>query len=169
MLDELPMLFGSTCLVCIALMDRDERNTRTLAVGGTAYALLLCAIYFLFPQFFLVFFLGYGLSVSGMFVLSMMRIRDRDLPPVAAECCWASCFSYFFGFGLWCFENMFCKNIPMWLKLHAAWHILAGFGTYMWIQYALVLRALRLKKRPKLSSYLLIPYIRVTPGDDGNL
>ena len=60
----------------------------------------------------------------------------------------ASLCLYFFGVAIWLTENALCLEAPgqersvqpstkrtmQFLQLHAWWHLLAGLGTYTWIQ-----------------------------------
>ena len=57
---------------------------------------------------------------------------------------------YYGGLALWIFEIQFCDQLPFLgdlVPLHACWHILAGYGTYLWVQFMYVLQAAFLRRK----------------------
>ncbi|XP_071103911.1 alkaline ceramidase 3-like isoform X2 [Haliotis cracherodii] len=81
--------------------------------------------------------------------------------------------SYGMGFLLWNVDNTFCghlryarKNVlgaagPV-TELHAWWHLLAGFGTYLSFLFVTHTRYLYLKKQPKIKFlHGIAPYVTV--------
>jgi hypothetical protein len=65
------------------------------------------------------------------------------------------------GVVIWVFENVACPHIPTWWKLHALWHLLAGFGSYLWACSMLVLRAAAFSYPCALEWKWGMPYVAV--------
>ena len=65
------------------------------------------------------------------------------------------------GVVIWLFENGLCARLPQWWKLHALWHLLAGYASYLWVLSMIVWRAAMLGFVYSLQWQFGMPYIEV--------
>jgi len=100
----------------------------------------------------------YGVLVVVMILqASSMLYHDRETTSLKLFV--AGLILYGVGFLLWNIENQFCRTVqsvraavPSFLKpftqLHGWWHIMAGYATYMNIQFSIFHRLRVLKTSP---------------------
>ncbi|MES1912563.1 MAG: hypothetical protein MHM6MM_004818 [Cercozoa sp. M6MM] len=148
--DELPMLYACAILFYL-LMDMPHetqprllRFSRTsLAVFSSVYAVGMTALYAWFPENYSVFLIGYSLLLNSVTFLSAANLyfRWKELEHTRVRKLFVtSMIAYFSGAALWITDRHFCEVVQP-LQLHAWWHIAAGVGTFLWINFAVALRA----------------------------
>lgn len=143
LLDELPMLYGNAALLYISLED-----DRTPKYPGPALPLFLVAfttavtvVYLAFPAWYIIFLVSYSAILLLQVAIYVRTLRKEWISERARKLFWLSFASYFSGVFLWMLENAACQHLPGWWKLHAVWHLLAGTGTYLVIEFGLAVRA----------------------------
>eukprot|EP00756_Hemistasia_phaeocysticola_P057515 Hpha_TRINITY_DN34117_c0_g1::TRINITY_DN34117_c0_g1_i1::g.75751::m.75751/K04711/ACER3, YDC1; dihydroceramidase len=146
LMDEVPMLWGNLAFV-FCLVDHERTmspKTRTrlcicLFVWGS-----WCTACYRWLRMYWVFLLGYSSAVGFMTIYSAYLVwwKYTDWEGVRENrAIWCtSLVSYFLGLTLWVVDNNFCRSVKS-LHLHAWWHILAGFGTYMFIMLTVALHS----------------------------
>jgi peptidoglycan biosynthesis protein MviN/MurJ (putative lipid II flippase) len=88
-----------------------------------------------------------------MAVMSYYKAQQPEIQPHVKRLFWISMTSYFTGGLLWVLEHIFCDFVRP-AQFHAIWHLLAGVGTYLFIQYLVALRIVRHKKRVEFAHTL---------------
>lgn len=112
---------------------------------------------------------AYGLMVATMALKCIEVWRSGESHKLLLVFALAS---YALGFVLWNIDNHFCAElrtirasglpiVDMVTQLHAAWHLLAGLGTYLGLLFVADARARFLRHRPRLDVFLTIPHLRV--------
>eukprot|EP00736_Rhodelphis_marinus_P002511 Rmarinus@m.11500 len=82
-----------------------------------------------------------------MAIWSIVLCRRKSTPYAAKISFFLSFVTYGTALVLWTTENVYCEHVQPYM-FHAWWHILAGFGSYMWIVFLVALRAKHHRKRP---------------------
>jgi len=152
LLDELPMLFADVVLLYCILEHEPKPRFPKLVGFLTAVTIAETAIYMLLPSLYLVFFSIYGLVVLVIVYLSIQSVYYKSTfgSLIPKRLMIMASILYWVGFALWVTENLFCLQLPGWAHFHAVWHILAGLGTYTWIQFVAAIHVLHDKSTPKL-------------------
>ena len=164
----MPMLWAANIMSYTIIRDLyGEQRWPQLANLMCCYSLLLTVIYLGIPSLYGIFLGSYAVGVGTMVILSVYRIQREYMPEVGLLLFKLAGVSYFSGFALWILENLFCMSLPTWWKLHSVWHLTAGFGTYCWLQFAIVLHAHRLKRKCWLEYAYYFPYVEVEDHDFG--
>jgi dihydroceramidase len=82
----------------------------------------------------------------------------RYLFPVAVS-------SFLGGFAVWNVDNAFCSYVHP-LKLHAWWHILTAYGSYLCMVYCIYARNQILNRFPSVVWFArIIPYVKTGPHE----
>lgn len=148
LLDEVPMIWGSCYMgYCMAMVrEKPGAVSRPIAVFLTTYCVTFLVVYLIVPNP-LVFQTMYGTVVVGM-ILQALRTLQLQHSYQVVSLYVASVLFYLAGFILWNLDNHQCPTLvyfrsylphslrPL-LQLHAWWHILAGYATYINIQHCL--------------------------------
>jgi len=159
LLDELPMVLGNTVLI-YQLSEIRKSSKRpvnwTLITICAAYFLLFCGLYLVFKNP-VIHQVMYGMGV--LVVLSLdLRLVNYNQCRTCTRLLSAGFFLYTFGFGLWNIDNQLCSaitdlrtNLPRllkpWTQLHAWWHLLAGYATYLHVLFIIHARGHFFKPR----------------------
>ncbi|XP_046575312.1 alkaline ceramidase 3-like [Haliotis rubra] len=171
LLDELPMIWGSAFMVyAYATLSSPPQSDNTgLKVFEFLYCSIVTIVYLVNknPVFHEV---AYGLMVFSILACAVRTMLKYEH---SLTLFLTSTVSYGIGFLLWNVDNTFCghlryarKNVlgvagPV-TELHAWWHVLAGFGTYLSFLFVTHTRYLYLKKHPKIKFlYGIAPYVTV--------
>lgn len=174
LLDEVPMLMcNAVFLYCLMENGRRTKHHR-LPEALAALAALLVVCYVLLDLYW-VFILGYGslliiisawalmLAIRGAisttarvlaglaFVIYFAGVSGSALPPLLFTHALIS------GLFLWILDRSFCSSVVA-FHLHAWWHLMAGFGTYLFIMFTVSTRAWRFSKTDTIEISLL-PYV----------
>merc|ERR1719245_982649 len=157
LLDEVPMIWGSCYMIYCMHMVREKpgATSRPVAVFLLTYCLAFLAVYLVIPNP-MVFQTLYGIVVVAMILQALRTIQVQYSYQVASLYV-ASVLFYLAGFILWNLDNHQCPTLvylrsylpppvrPL-LQLHAWWHVLAGYATYINIQHCLHHRLTYLQK-----------------------
>ncbi|XP_054153404.1 alkaline ceramidase 3-like [Oppia nitens] len=160
--DELPMLWGSLMLVYCMLtllypIDCSWKQLLATKVGLISYGIISTLLYLCFKTPIL-FQVSYGFMVTLMLYWDICLVKYK--PCDKRIFIWAAIF-YYTGFALWNIDNIFCDKLglfrqilPSFLvpftQLHALWHCLAGYGSYLHIVFTAHSRALIRDQKVKL-------------------
>jgi len=148
LLDEVPMIWGSCYMGYCMHMVREKPGavSRPIAVFLLTYCVTFLTVYLIVPNP-LVFQTLYGLCVVAM-ILQALRTLQLQHSYQVVSLYVASVLFYLAGFILWNLDNQQCPTLvylrshlpqplrPL-LQLHAWWHVLAGYATYINIQHCL--------------------------------
>ena len=170
LLDEIPMVVGNSALLFISLEDEVKRKWPGpgLPVALAAFAAALTTVYLSFPSLYIIFLFGYSSIVVVLVSLSAQKYRSGRLSPTSRSIFLWSIASYGLGSVLWLSENALCAHIPKWLNLHAWWHLLAGFGTYYFIEFGIAVRADREQRPFRLGTTAIpVPFVEVKIDKSG--
>ncbi|MES1910137.1 MAG: hypothetical protein MHM6MM_002791 [Cercozoa sp. M6MM] len=148
--DELPMLYACAVLFYLLMDVPSEKQPKALrfdrtnlAIFCVVYAVGMTLLYACFPENYWIFLVGYSLLLYSVTGLSGANLyfRWKELEHTRVRKLFlASMVSYFSGVALWLIERRFCEVVRP-LQLHAWWHVGAGVGTFLWINFAVALRA----------------------------
>jgi len=142
-LDELPMLYGNLCASYILLEPKKKLRHKKLPFIFVSIGLLTTIIYLGFPQYYAFFMWTHTFLIVFITSYSFWRIgklSKKKVPPLVSMLPKISFFSYLTGFVFWVTENQFCNSLPQWTHFHAWWHIFAGLGCYVWMEWTVALR-----------------------------
>jgi len=160
LLDELPMMF-TTCvfIYCMAQIKAGpEKSNYILMMMLFLYSAAFVAIYMVWTNP-LVMESMYGVLVVVLIVqCAYLVYKERD--PGCLKLFGVGTFMYALAFLLWNIDNNFCSTLqdfrasaPAGLgvlsQLHAWWHLLAGYSTYIHIVFSSHYRLSMLRRRPK--------------------
>ncbi|XP_041351770.1 alkaline ceramidase 3-like [Gigantopelta aegis] len=177
LLDELPMIWGSSFLVYsyATLSSPPNRVYKPLMLGLFIYCSIVTVGY-LINQNPIFHQVAYALMVFAILVYGVKTILtcQHNLPMYII-----SGLTYFFGFFLWNIDNKFCGYLthlrhdvlgplgPI-TELHAWWHVLAGSGTYLSLLFLTHTRYLFLRRNPKIKFFWRVyPYVTITTRATG--
>ncbi|XP_023346045.1 alkaline ceramidase 3 isoform X2 [Eurytemora carolleeae] len=162
LLDEIPMVWGTSymnyCMHLVAF--KPKEGSPKMAAALTLYNILFTLVYLIFRNP-LIHESMYGLLVVVMvyqsfYYLKTQYTREGTLLYITGFV------MYLTGFILWNIDNTSCASVisirnslpvilqPL-LQLHAWWHILAGYATYLMILYSEHQRLTYLKREVTLS------------------
>jgi len=161
-LDEVPMIWGSCYMIYTMHMVTKKPGTVSYctAVFLISYCILFVAVY-LMLQDPTIFQAMYG-TVVVFLILQAMYTMQLQYSHQVFRLYAASVLFYAAGFILWNIDNHHCQSIsyirsslPLILQpatqLHAWWHLLAGYASYLNIQHAVHHRLTYLKKPVTIS------------------
>ncbi|CAG2114019.1 unnamed protein product [Medioppia subpectinata] len=153
--DELPMLWGSLMLVyCILTLLYPSIDASPTATAATKLALVaygvVSTLAYLLLKTPLLFQCSYGFLVTLMLYLDICVAKYK---PCDRRIFYWAAFFYYSGFALWNIDNIFCDKLSLlrqflpaflvpFTQLHALWHCLAGYGSYLHIVFTAHSRAL---------------------------
>jgi len=154
--DELPMLYGASVLIyCLfGIMVPDINQRKKVACVLFSYSFLVTAIYMTInkPIFYQV---AYGILVFFLFImdLHLARTKKCDIRLYVAGAA-----MYLLGFLVWNIDNNFCQHLTTlrneipgpfapFTQLHAWWHCLAGYATYLHILFCIHASVLNQKQK----------------------
>lgn len=156
LMDELPMVWGTLVMVYVLMpvVFPKTDNSKILAAILILYGTTLTSVYIILKHP-LIHQVGYAfLMAVGLYldIRIIRRVRGAD-----ASLFYLACLLYYTGFFVWNIDNLFCTNLtgmrqqlPVALhpftQLHALWHCLAGYGSYVHIYFCIQSRAASLKK-----------------------
>lgn len=139
-LDELPMIYlGLITVWCVHLRDRPASDGLGLGLAMGVFAALFSVTYALIPQYFPFFVATYAGLVTWLVVRSV-HLTWRG-PAQLQRLLTGSALTYLGTLSLcWIPEHVLlpCDHPLQALQLHAWWHLGAGWGTYLWIVWAVV-------------------------------
>eukprot|EP00300_Choanocystis_sp_HF-7_P038781 c5611_g1_i1.p1 GENE.c5611_g1_i1~~c5611_g1_i1.p1 ORF type:complete len:287 (-),score=49.32 c5611_g1_i1:168-947(-) len=148
LLDEIPMLLGSHVIIYIQIA-ADKTGThwpqKTAILALTLSSAFQVGAYVILGWYW-VFLLGYASCIGAMWYFVLPKLRA--CPPALWRIFILTVVSYYSGFTLWCVEHYMCDYSQP-LQLHAWWHILAGYGTFLWIMFLMGSRCDELKRSTK--------------------
>ncbi|XP_064639197.1 alkaline ceramidase 3-like [Lineus longissimus] len=169
LLDELPMLWGGSCLIysIIEVGAKPNVHNKTVIAVLTSYCSIVTLIYLISPQS-LLFQLAFGLLVTINMLAPLPLFRKYQYSKGLAV---ASYVAYFSAFLVWIIDTNFCPHVRLFrenmfspirpfTQLHAWWHAGAGMGTYMATTFTLHARGLYLKKNAQLKIAYGMVYVR---------
>ncbi|CAG7730103.1 unnamed protein product [Allacma fusca] len=161
--DELPMVWGNSILVYqlweIRKTARRQINWAVIVVCFT-YCFFFTALYLIFKNP-LIHHTMYGLLV--IVVLGMdLRLVNYNQCRTCTKLLSVGFFMYTFGFGLWNIDNQLCpqitelraqlpRSLRPFTQLHAWWHILAGYATYLHILFGIHARGHFFKPKTRIT------------------
>jgi len=161
-LDEVPMIWGSCYMVYTMHMLTAEPGAISLTAAAllAGYSLTFALVYLLVP-IPAIFQAMYGTVVIGMIIQAAVCLR-RLRNPDATKLYFGSFLCYLAGFILWNLDNHTCPTLQYiraalppflrpFIQLHAWWHLLAGYATYLNILHALHQRLTHLRKAPSIA------------------
>ena len=147
LLDEISMIFSAYCsLFCLLEYKRKE------VVSIKCIFILLCLMIFqiilyVFLEFYLIFLIEYFLLMSVQIIIIFKKIIKPNFKSPQFCLLLTSTILILFSQFLWILENFFCETVVM-LKLHALWHILGGYGLFLFYLLLILIRGNYLKKNP---------------------
>jgi len=168
-LDELPMLYGNL-IFTLNIVESNHRQARYPWLTNVLWAagVAITIVYLFFPSFYSMFLSTYSLIVVALTVVSFKRVYCQSWPLDASTVTGAAALRrcrilvitslVFYGVGviMWATENTLCPPFHAHtrppvdpsivgalnkIQLHALWHITAGIGTYMFVQFQVALHA----------------------------
>lgn len=168
LLDELPMIYGCTVVMYTLFGLNDKTNSSNvkriialvvLSISGTTWMVL-------YRHSPLPLQITYG-ALNGVLAIRAAWIemyfptkstKSRKLLIVTA-------ITYLTGFGCWLLDRHACHHVIE-FNLHAAWHILSGAGTYLFLQFSTFHRLAALNRSPKITLlYGVLPVVRPNDRD----
>lgn len=156
LLDEIPMVWGTLVLLYVLVpmvypsLDGSFKFKASLFLYG--FVETTCYLYFKEP---LIHQLAYAFLMTVALYLDVCILRrvhcDRSL-------FWVSVTFYYTGFAVWNIDNIYCAQLAQlrdtlpfilhpFTQLHAMWHCLAGYGSYVNIAFCIQTRALTKEKK----------------------
>ncbi|XP_059145368.1 alkaline ceramidase 3-like [Physella acuta] len=176
LLDEVPMLWASTCFIYLTLMVKGKPNIENKKLQAALFT--MCTIVTLMhilinlPVFFQVV---YGvLNVIVIFLLFKIALTmecNKALYMLGFLC-------YLVGFILWNVDNLYCHKLKslkvaqttgMLFECHAWWHIFSGIGAYLGFLFLLHTRYVFLKKKPVIQLvFEFWPYVITDTTENNN-
>ena len=152
LLDELPMIYG--CLYFhLLLCHHSQRPTAGKISLATGIGITLIMLVFADSPLPLQW--SYGLLTASLTLRSILRAREMK-SLAAVRTLQGGALMYLVAFLFWLTDQHFCADVATY-SLHAWWHILAGMGTYLWIQFAAANEFELLNERVELTE--LVPGI----------
>eukprot|EP00092_Neocalanus_flemingeri_P007753 GFUD01008371.1.p1 GENE.GFUD01008371.1~~GFUD01008371.1.p1 ORF type:complete len:272 (+),score=72.00 GFUD01008371.1:154-969(+) len=159
LMDEIPMVWSTCAFIHSLYMTKSKPGEKGLTALCllTLYSTLFTLIYSTW-QHPLIHQVMYGILVVVMILQAVSLLYyERDM--VSLKLFVFGLVLYGGGFLLWNIENQFCATVqsirrssPSFLKpftqLHGWWHIMAGYATYMNIQFSIFQRLRFLKSSP---------------------
>jgi len=151
-------------------------------------------IYYVFPELYILFLLGFGAVTTFTFWTTHFAVRktntvvlgkhsstadigDVEAGKLNGEPQYAD-FSrvkrlfneamtlYGIAFAFWVTENALCQHLPRYAYFHALWHLLSGAGTYWSVQAQLAWRAALFDRQHSIEYvYTYVPYVHIRPID----
>jgi len=158
MLDELPMMFGNMFLV-YALVENEAKvkygwKLPAVLAGicvGVTYIYLHAAGFGLFM--FIYTSVTTGVMVRALYcAYKLSRQASTPSNRVGLSLFIWSELTYVGGFALWLLDMFLCEHVQH-LHFHSFWHLGAGCGTYLLIQFQVALRCQKLKNNVRLLRY----------------
>jgi len=162
MLDEVPMIWGSCYM--IYTMHLVLKKPGSVSYKAATFLLLYCLVFLVVYTKLddpLLFQTMYGVVVVVL-VVQAMYIFTLQCNKQVFKLYMTGLVLYLTGFILWNIENHHCSTLTRWrcslphilqpvLQLHAWWHLLAGYATYLNIQHCLHHRATFLQRQVDIS------------------
>lgn len=140
--DELPMIYGSFFMIA-SWRVAEGTSTRNVVLNLLCAA-LITFLMLLWPDNHLPMNLAYGAQVVTAAAMGARRCISLKIPALS-RLSFASMALFLTGFGLWLCDRLACPTFGT-FRFHAWWHVLAGVGTFSWIQASAFSRAI-VKKR----------------------
>lgn len=157
--DELPMIYGSFFM--IASWRVAEGASRANILVNVLCAALITFLMLLWPDNHLPMNLAYGAQVVTAAAMGAMRCRSLGIRGLS-RLSLASMALFLSGFALWLCDRLACDTFGV-FRFHAWWHVLAGVGTFAWIQASAYSRAI-VKRRKGITitrnkDIFTLPYV----------
>eukprot|EP00038_Savillea_parva_P015366 m.220041 g.220041 ORF g.220041 m.220041 type:complete len:288 (-) comp30816_c0_seq1:410-1273(-) len=182
LLDELPMIYASCLFISCLIHSAVKQHHGTIVVVGlAAYAVVVTTVY-LRSRDFEFFLMSYSVQVVAIAGMSMYHCFTAPSPAHRQTLIWllvVSVMFYFTGFFLWNIDNAYCPDVrrlraalpahlrPL-LQLHALWHVLSAYGTFVSVVLAAYARAAADGLNPVLVTDSPVMYVRVARKDAGS-
>lgn len=165
-LDEVPMIYGVTMFAWSALETHElaDHKVRWLPYALAAYATIFTAVYFLAPNYFVIFIVLYACTVAYVCIRSY-RLYCRARDPGHKLLFWLAVGFYVGGVVcLWVPENLLCSRTIEPFQLHAWFHLTSTVGPYSWVLFAIFSRYESLKRPVTIeagtASSMMLPVVR---------
>jgi len=159
LLDEIPMVWSSAAFIYTIYMTTSKPGEKGLfpLFMLSLYCTLFTFIYSIWTHP-IVHQVMYGILVV-LILLQAAYILNNDRDMVSIKLFILGLVTYGVGFLLWNFENHFCSavqsarsSLPTILspvtQLHGWWHLMAGYATYMNIQFSIFHRLRFIQRSP---------------------
>jgi len=176
LLDEIPMVWSSCVFIYLQhMVDSKKGETSWKMVGMLlAYAVSFTVIYLTW-SYPIIHETMYGILVVYM-IYQAVGILRTQYNSSSFKLFIIATLMYGTGFLLWNLENEFCgivrsvrSGLPSPLapltQLHGWWHLLAGYATYMNVQFCMYHRLENLHLRPKYTTDIMGVAVQVTKSD----
>jgi len=174
LLDEIPMVWSSLAFIYCQHMVASGPGERAPAMAATLalYGATFTCIYLTFP-IPLIHQVMYGLLVFWMIYQALAILQASNYHQPSLRMFLSGILMYGTGFLLWNLENELCPLVqgaraalppllaPL-TQLHGWWHLLAGYATYMNIQFCLYHRLHHLHMEPSYTTDLMGVAVQAT-------
>jgi len=167
LLDELPMILGSLVFVfCLADMRKLNEKLHPLR---TNIIMVVLIIYAVLTSVFMAADTSSPVPMNVSYILMVHYLVLRAAwmfyqanDAVLRKYFILSLVCYMTGAVCWICEKSLCGVYGVTIYLHAIWHILAGFGTYIFVTWMAFVQAQNLGKNPSMKiRWFLIPYVSI--------
>eukprot|EP00088_Acartia_fossae_P008315 TRINITY_DN13963_c0_g1_i1.p1 TRINITY_DN13963_c0_g1~~TRINITY_DN13963_c0_g1_i1.p1 ORF type:complete len:265 (-),score=4.86 TRINITY_DN13963_c0_g1_i1:257-1051(-) len=166
LLDELPMIY-TTCMFIYALAVVKEgpgKQRKGVIAGLILYAIAFTVIYAVHSNP-LIHEVMYGILVFFL-IFQAFYLMYHETNSTSNKLAFVGVMMYAIAFLLWNIDNNFCHHLKKFRggvsypvgvlsELHAWWHLLVGYSTYLHIIFSSHYRLKQLKRNPALSSCLV--------------
>lgn len=146
-LDELPMIYTSLLgFWVLRYRHAPSDEGRKVAWGLGVYSLLFTFAYLTSKETFMVFVLSYAVMVGWLVIKSVRLTWYAPAPERMSTLLRLASIGYLGSFFFcWLPEHVLlpCDHWFQALPLHSIWHIGAGFGTFLWFEWAIEDRSRR--------------------------
>ncbi|KAK0066444.1 alkaline ceramidase 3 [Biomphalaria pfeifferi] len=158
LMDEVPMLWGSTSFIYSSLMVKSKPNEDNVLVQLSLFSMcLFVTLMYLFINAPVFLQVAYGL-LNTVVIFSMVKTCltmecDKRIFLGGVGC-------YLIGFFFWNVDNIYCHHLKylkdsqaasgMLFECHAWWHIFSGIGAYLGLLFSLHTRYVYLQRKPRV-------------------
>jgi dihydroceramidase len=140
-LDELPMVWlGLVGVWIVQRRDHPRQGPDGMAAAMSAYAVVFTLAYLLATDWFTLFVLTYAGLVAWTVIRSARHTWLQPSTEAMRTLFVAAALTYLGSLSLcWVPEHVLlpCDHPAQAAQLHAWWHLGAGFGTYLWLLWAM--------------------------------
>jgi len=161
LLDELPMIFATCVFIYTLAQIKEDPGKQNWKLAGLLvfYSVTFVAIYMVETNPLIHEFM-YGFLVV-ILILQSGYLACTLQDPMRSKLLVVGMVMYAMGFLLWNIDNHFCSHlqnfrarnspsIGVFSQLHAWWHLLAGYSTYIQILFSTHYRLSVLKRDPQV-------------------
>lgn len=167
--DEIPMLWQTLSLLHAAYkISRGEKYNAQVGYVFIIIAITQTILYYSFQQTYAVFLVSMILySVMTIIWSASLCYQNKSKRFLTLLWTWSFLCYAVFGFGIWIIDMNFCSELmSLYLKgggatLHIFWHIFAAMGTYLLINFFVVLQLHSKSVTPKVIWILFLPTVSI--------